>query len=144
MPEYTDGKGNKVQAVPQADVDAAKLVADALLADNAALKAAAEKAIDPAVHEAVTQELKTLKDAQEAATKADTEAQAKILTDKRAALVKAGVDEEKVKTMPLELLEVLETSIGLSKRDPKMDMGAGGGSGALTGSPLEMAKQAYS
>lgn len=126
--EYTDEAGNKIEVVPKADLEA-------INKEFEELKTANEEAS------------KRLADF-EAKTKAEelkaTEEQTKALESKRENLVKMGVDADKVAKMPMELLEVLETTLNMSKRTSKMDMGAGGGSGGISGSPLELARQAYS
>ena len=66
----------------------------------------------------------------------------KTLTEKRAALVKKGVPEEKVKEMSAKELDIVDSVIGIK---PLADLGGGGGGGTVaTGSPMEMARQAYS
>jgi uncharacterized protein YdcH (DUF465 family) len=68
----------------------------------------------------------------------------KSLTDKRTAL-KGKIPEDKLVTMSdkeLDAANLAISSMGNSPR-PKPDMGSGGGSTPLTGSPIELARQAY-
>lgn len=66
------------------------------------------------------------------------------LSEKRAALVGKGVPEEKVKDMNDKELSTLLEVIGAIKGKPLPDLGTGGGSGVVHGSPMELARQAYS
>ncbi len=66
----------------------------------------------------------------------------KTLTEKRSTLTKRGIPEDKVKDMSSEELTAAIVVLELSKPNP--DMGGGGGSGSLEGSPLELAQRAYS
>lgn len=76
----------------------------------------------------VTDELKGAKD--------------KSTSEKRGVLVKRGIPEEKAKAMSEEQLD---GAIGaLEHIKPKADMGGGGGGGELKGSPMELARNAYS
>ena len=64
------------------------------------------------------------------------------LAEKRATLVKRGVPEDEVKDMSDKELNILAKALGSVK--PKPDLGGGGGSGELKGSPMELAVRAYS
>jgi len=84
-----------------------------------------------------TQELETVK------TELGT-IKEKTVSEKRASLVSKGIVEEKVKDMSESQLDALLGVIGDIKTKPLPDLGSGGGSGALQGSPMELARQAYS
>jgi len=65
------------------------------------------------------------------------------LAEKRTTLITKGFSEDKVKNMSAEQLDGLLEVIASYK--PKADLGGGGGGGApLAGSPMELARQAYS
>lgn len=65
----------------------------------------------------------------------------KTLTEKRSILVKRNIPEEKVKDMSVEELNAALVVLEHSK--PGADMGSGSGAGALEGSPMELARKAY-
>ena len=68
----------------------------------------------------------------------------KSATEKRELLVKRGLSEEKVKDLSDEALTQLVDAIGDIVVKPKPDMSGGGGGGSpLTGSPSQLARQAY-
>ena len=67
--------------------------------------------------------------------------QTKTLTEKRDSLVKKGVPVEKVTDMSVEQLDAVEAALG--QYNPKPDLGGGSGGGELKGSPMELAKRAY-
>jgi len=92
-------------------------------------------------HDKIKAELETTKtDAQKAADELKTSKDA-TLAEKRSALVKKGVAEDKVKGMSAEQMDGLLGVIATLK--PGADMGGGGGGGELKGSPMELARQAY-
>lgn len=67
----------------------------------------------------------------------------------RASLVGKGIAEDKVKDLPLAELQRLADVIGsipggLPGAKPRPDLGIGGGSGSLQGSPMDLARQGYS
>lgn len=64
------------------------------------------------------------------------------VTEKRAALKSRGVPEEKVNSMSEDALNAALETLKFVK--PAPDMGSGGGSGGLQGSPMELARIAYS
>jgi hypothetical protein len=69
----------------------------------------------------------------------------KSLSDKRASL-KGKVPDEKLATMSekeLEAANYVLSSFGANPPKPKPDMGGGGGQVVSTGSPMELARQAY-
>jgi len=66
----------------------------------------------------------------------------KSVSEKREALKRKGVPEEEVNKMSEDALEVANRV--LEQYKPKPDMGGGGGKAALTGSPSELARRAYS
>jgi len=63
------------------------------------------------------------------------------LTEKRGTLTKRGIPEEKVKDMSGKELDAAIMALGHSK--PGADLGGGGGSGDLRGSPMDLAVKAY-
>lgn len=72
----------------------------------------------------------------------------KSTSEKREVLVKSGLSEEKVKGMSEDALTaalmVLENSHNIPQKKSKPDLGGGGGgSGELQGSPMTLARQAY-
>lgn len=77
--------------------------------------------------QAATDELKTIKDGK--------------LSELRDSLKNKGISEEDLKDMSEKELSTLAKVIGSYK--PKADLGSGGGSGELKGSPMELARQAY-
>ena len=79
-------------------------------------------------HQKVSDELKSIKD--------------KSVSEKRDYLRSKGVSEEDLKVMSEEALGA--TAKVLEHYKPKPDMGGGGGSIGLKGSPLELAREAYS
>ena len=92
-------------------------------------KVADELATIKADHEKTVNELKSLKESS--------------ASEKRNILKQKGVPEEEVKSMSeAELTAAVKVANLVSK--PKLDMGTGGGSGALKGSPMDLAIQAYS
>lgn len=67
------------------------------------------------------------------------------ISEKKAILVKQGIPEAEVKDMSEDALNAAVKVMGYSKPGmPRPDMGAGGGAGELKGSPMELARQAYS
>ena len=64
-------------------------------------------------------------------------------TEKRAVLVKRGVPEEEVKDMSVAELNAALKVAAHIKGAPAPDLGGGGGSGELKGSPLDLAVRAY-
>jgi len=63
------------------------------------------------------------------------------LSEKRESLTKRGIPEEKTKDMSVKELDAAILALGHSK--PGADLGGGGGSGDLKGSPMELAVKAY-
>mgnify|MGYP001579135192 CR=1 FL=1 len=84
---------------------------------------------------------KAAEDIAKAKAETDKVAKDKILADKRTALVKAGLPEDKVKNLSEEGLSIAEMTMAVRK--PGADMGGGSGGSSLTGSPYELAKLAY-
>jgi len=106
------------------------------------LEEKAKIAVNPEELERVKTELAESKAAHEKTTTELNEFKESTLTEKRNALTKRGVPEEKVKEMSGKELDAAFVVLEYSKPGP--DMGGGGGSGAaLTGSPQELARQAY-
>jgi hypothetical protein len=69
----------------------------------------------------------------------------KSLSEQRTAL-KGKIPEEKLATMSekeLEAANLVLSSFGTNPPKPRPDMGAGGGAVVSTGSPMELARQAY-
>ena len=80
-----------------------------------------------AEHQGTADELKGIKD--------------KSVSEMRETLKGKGVPEAELATLSEKELGVLVTAIGGFK--PKADLGGGGGSGELKGSPMELARLAY-
>ena len=116
---------------------------------DAALKAKTDehqKIVDE--HKKLTDEiggLRTKAQADQEAAKvkaeADKIAKDKVIVDRKAALVKAGLPQDKVNTLSEENITLMELAMTVKK--PGADMGGGSGGSALTGSPYELAKLAY-
>lgn len=64
------------------------------------------------------------------------------VSEMRTSLITKGIPEEKVKVMSEAEMKGALSVIG--DRKPLPDLGSGGGSGKLEGSPMELARQAYS
>ena len=64
------------------------------------------------------------------------------LTEKRSTLTKRGIPDEKVKDMSGKELDAMIVALGYSKPAPDME-GGSGGSGGITGSPMELSVKAY-
>ena len=93
-------------------------------------------------HDKVKGELELAKTATQKATDDLNTSKTATLTEKRATLITKGIPEEKVKDMSVEQLDGILGVIETFK--PKADLSSGGGGGAsLKGSPLELARQAY-
>ena len=84
---------------------------------------------------------KAAEDIAKAKAETDKVAKDKVLADKRSALIKAGLPEDKVKNLSEEGLSIAEMTITMRK--PGADMGGGSGGSALVGSPYDLAKIAY-
>jgi len=67
----------------------------------------------------------------------------KSASEKREILVKRGVPEDKAKGMSEKEMDTVLGVLG-TVTTPKPDLGGGGGSGSLVGSPMELAQRAYS
>jgi len=63
------------------------------------------------------------------------------VAEKREVLTKRGVPEDKIKDMTAKELDAAIMALGSAK--PAPDLGGGGGSGDLKGSPIELAVKAY-
>ena len=63
------------------------------------------------------------------------------VTEKRSTLITKGIPEDEVKAMSEDALNAAIKV--LERYKPKPDLGGGGGSGGLKGSPMELARQAY-
>jgi len=63
------------------------------------------------------------------------------LAEKREVLTKRGIPGDKVKDMSAKELDAAILALGHAK--PAPDMGGGGGSGELKGSPMDLAVRAY-
>jgi len=100
-------------------------------------------AVKPEDHKKIVDELTQVKaDHQKTADelKAIKESSA---SEKRNILKQKGVPEDEIKKMSEVELNAAVTAVGFVK--PKLDLGAGGGgSGEMKGSPMELARQAYS
>ena len=91
-------------------------------------KIQAELVSTKAEHQRVQDELKTFKD--------------KSLSEKRETLKTRGVSDEDLVGLSDKELDVLMKTLG-KYHTPGPDMGNGGGSGGLSGSPMSLAIQAY-
>lgn len=65
----------------------------------------------------------------------------KTLTEKRGILTKRGIPEDTIKDMSVKELDA--ALVAAEHIKPGADLGGGGGSGALVGSPQELAQRAY-
>lgn len=89
----------------------------------------------------IKEELDTAKNQLQEKTTELTSYQQKTVTELKAELKKRGVSDEKVEKMSeTEMRTVLGV---LGDKKPSPDMGGGGGSGELKGSPSDLARQAY-
>jgi seryl-tRNA synthetase len=101
------------------------------------------KAVKQEDHDKLKQELDEAKSKLETAENRVVEMQTKSTQEKRDYLVAKGIPEEEVKEMSEDAL-VAAIKV-LERKKPKADLsGGGGGAGELTGSPMELAKRAYS
>ena len=89
----------------------------------------------------VKEELETTKTKLQETTDELTGIKEKSVSEKREILTKRGMPEEKVKEMSEEQLNGAIGTLEYIK--PLADLGGGGGSGGLTGSPIELARRAY-
>lgn len=93
-------------------------------------------------HERIKQELDTTKgQLQQVSDELKSIKEASIV-EKRNALKSRGMPEEKVDAMSGDALNAALEALAFAK--PAPDMGSGGGSGGLKGSPMELARIAYS
>lgn len=106
------------------------------------LKEQLKKTSNPEELTRVKDELETTKTSLQLKTEELDTSTAKTLGEKRAALVKRGVSEDKVKEMSAKELDAVSAAVGNIK--PAPDLGGGGGGSAARGSPLESARLAYS
>ena len=98
--------------------------------------------VKPEDHSKVQKELET-----ERAERTKLQEQLKGITEKETAelknsLIAKGVPAEKVNSMSVESLKASSEVLNYSK--PGLDLGNGGGSSVPKGSPMELARQAYS
>jgi hypothetical protein len=103
-----------------------------------------KKAVTTEEHNRIKAELDAVKAEK---TKLETDvktAKEQTLSEKRATLVKRGVPEADLKDLSERELGIMEKALGIPTTKPKPDMGSGGGSGVPKGSPMELARQAYS
>jgi nucleotide-binding universal stress UspA family protein len=100
--------------------------------------------IDPEEHDKIKKELEETKGKLNDATEKINASEARTLSEKRDKLVSGGVPEEKVKDMSDKELDAALIVLG-SKKAPGPDLGGGGGSASsLEGSPMDLARRAYS
>lgn len=92
--------------------------------------------------EKTKKELDELKSKHEEVNKKLNEIVEKSLSEKRKTLIAKGVPEEKVKSMSED--SITATMEALGSYTPKPDFGSGGSAGGLVGSPIDLARQAYS
>jgi hypothetical protein len=102
-----------------------------------------KKAVKPEDLEATKKELEALKVEKQKTADELKAIKESSTAEKRASLVKMGVPEEEVKKMSAESLETAVKVLGYAPK-PGADMGNGGGGMSLKGSPMELARQAYS
>lgn len=93
-------------------------------------------------HERVKGELEQTKANLQTITDELNTTKEKSLTEKRNTLIKRGMPEDKVKDMSDKELNAVLVAVEHIK--PGADLGRGGGSSPLEGSPLELARRAYS
>lgn len=118
---------------------------DAATSKVTSLEEQLKTAIKPEDHQRIKAELDSEKASKKALADELTQIKEASVTDKRNLLIKSGLPEEKVKTLSGDALNAaVMVAEGLGGRKPGPDMGGGGGSGTLTGSPMELARQAYS
>jgi hypothetical protein len=109
------------------------------------------KKANPAELAKVTEELGKIKADLEAKTAEFTKVQGELdgmknksIADKKANLIKLGVKEETLKDMGDKEMDKVLEALASAKGKPKSDLGSGGGTGVPVGSPMDLARQAYS
>ncbi len=116
--------------------------------EKTSLEEQLKNAPDKGTAEALKKELDELKVAHEQIKAELAGFKEKSISEKRATLVAKGVSEEKVKGLSEKELDLLNETIGSinvpDKKKPAPDFGSGGGAAVLTGSPMDLARQAYS
>lgn len=100
------------------------------------------KAVKPEDHDRIKQELDKEKEAHKKTAESLKVISEKSLSEKREILKSKGIPEDEIKNMTEEALNAAVKVLGLSKPKPDLS-GGGGGSNKLSGSPLALAKQAY-
>ena len=100
------------------------------------------KAISPEDHQKLQTQLDEANTSLQKVTEELEGVKGKSISEKRDFLIKKGISEEEVKEMSEEALGAAVKVLEGYK--PKPDLGDGGGSGELKGSPMELAKTAYS
>jgi len=101
-----------------------------------------KKAVTPEDVEKVNKELGDVKGKLQTTEEELKNVREKTLTEKRGILTKRGIPEDKVKEMSDK--ELTAAIVVLQHTKPGADMSGGGGSGGLTGSPMDLALRAYS
>lgn len=110
-----------------------------------------EKAVKPEEHEKIKGELEEAKTKLIEAETKKKEAEDKLqvnldksLSEKREILTKkGGISEEDAKTMSEEQIDGALKVLAKVRTVPGADMGGGGGAHSLSGSPMELARAAY-
>lgn len=109
----------------------------------ASLKEQLKNAVTPDEHKRIQGELDASKAEQLKVSEELKAIKDKSTTEKKAILIKQGVSEDKLKDATEKEIDLLVDTLGGVKAIPKPDLGGGGGSGELTGSPQELARRAY-
>lgn len=106
------------------------------------LEEQAKKAVAPDEHTRIKTELDNTKTKLQETSDELKTVKDKTLTEKRDILIKKGVAEDKVKEMSVKECDTVLGVLGVFK--PKADLGSGSGDTKLTGSPMSLARDAYS
>ena len=101
-------------------------------------------AVSAEEHNQVKAELETLKAEKAKADEANQQKALQELSSRKEALIKKGVPEADVKDLDDKSIALMEKTLGLGIGKPKPDLqGTGGGTAVPKGSPMELARMAY-
>lgn len=107
----------------------------------ASLEEQLKTAINAEEYQKVKEELESIKAEHQKTAEELKGVQERSASEMRDFLKSKGVSDEELEGASMEDLKLLVKVIGSYK--PKPDLGTGGGSGELKGSPMELARQAY-